>query len=252
LLRFYPSLLIHNPTHTTALNYSLLSWSILPRIFGTTAWGISLVVLFDCHFLFLDFYTQGTAAVERLYFGLFYHERYVLLNHTNLGANGNESYVTLQPFHTCGGYNTSEGYTLSSAFVLARTCAILAVVLGGLMSWALWLMYCCRFICMCVPDVAIAFGFIVLLPLFQGLTYLFVNDICNKYLHESDLASLQFAISVNSSDAHGGQMRSKSCGLSSYGVYYPISVVLWMTTGILFLYLRPKKKSDLDAVIMRT
>lgn len=222
-------------------------WSIVPRLTGTFAWSIAVAFLFDCRFIYLDFYqlavsnTTEPIYAEPLRFGLLSYAA-IQMSHYE---QDNASNWTIHNTDECLRY--SDHLASTKEFATAQLCAIVTVVLGGVLSWMLWVMYCCRFVCLCIPSIIISFGFLVVLPVLQGTTILMVRTVCTYRLDEPPLQEL---FQEQTPQFEYTQQQS-TCGMSSlYGLYYPVSIAMWIITGLLFLVIRPKTDNDLNAVTM--
>jgi hypothetical protein len=228
------------------LPHSLLVWSIVPRLTGTFAWSIAVAFLFDCRFIYLDFYqlavsnTTEPIYAEPLRFGLLSHAA-IQMTHNQHDAASN---WTIYNAEECLRYSTNLAAT--KEFATAQVCAIVTVVLGGILSWMLWIMYCCRFVCLCIPSIMISLGFLLVLPVLQGISIFMLRTICTYRLDEPPLQDL-----LQQAPNFEYTQQLSTCGMSSlYGLYYPVSIAMWIITGLLFLGIRPRKDNDLNAVAM--
>jgi hypothetical protein len=232
------------------LLYSLRVWSIIPRLTGTFAWSVAVAFLFDCRFVYLEFYQVQVAnmtsiiTAEPLRFGLLSHAAIEL---TQYDPNNTLKNFTLHNTNECLRY--SDKLQTTHEFATAQVCAIVCVVLGGILTWMLWIMYCCRFVCLCIPSIIISLGFLVVLPVLQATTMVMLHSVCHYRLDEAPL--LDLIQPDNPHETFEFTEQKSNCGMSGmYGLYYPVSVCFWIVTGILFLAIRPRKNSDLDAVNM--
>jgi hypothetical protein len=198
--------------------------------------------------------TSQHVVAEPLRFGLLSHAAIEMTynytsklsgQHYHPASSNTTDFWTLHNTHECVRYDDQLQST--QEFATAQLCAIVCVVLGGILSWMMWIMYCCRFVCLCIPSIIISLGFLVVLPVLQGTTLFMVRQVCHYRLDEPPLQDL-----VRYAPADFQYARQEStCGMSSlYGLYYPVSIALWIVTGILFLAIRPKKDNDLSAVFM--
>jgi len=148
------------------------------------------------------------------------------------------------------------GYAISPGFKAARACAMVAVIVGAWMTCLLWFGFCCPFLFLCFSDAFIIFSFLVLLPVVQGLTMMFYSSVCNYKLSEEPLAFLLFdkAMGQNETatllniwnDPTRTTLTSSDCGIAGRGAFYPISIVLWILCGLLFLVIKPKSSDHLN------
>ncbi|GKY97444.1 hypothetical protein MPSEU_000702900 [Mayamaea pseudoterrestris] len=227
-------------------------WSIVPRLTGTIAWSIAVAFLFDCRFVYLDYSTVQVAnatsfiTAEPLRFGLLSHAAIELTRNDLNDSNLNQ--FTLHNTNECLRYS-DRLFQSTQEFATAQICAIVCVVLGGFLTWMLWIMYCCRFVCLCIPSIIISLGFLVVLPVLQATTIYMLRSVCQFRLDEPPLLDI-----IRQEDPQAEfdyTEQTSSCGMSSlYGLYYPVSICCWVLTGLLFLAIRPRKNHDLDGVAM--
>lgn len=212
---------------------SLRVWSFIPRIFATISFALSLTVLLDCRFVYLDLghYENGTASVttETLRFGLYWYE--------NIVTSGTDNNITITTDGTCVRY--PDWLEISASFKAARAFAILTVILGGWMACIMWFKYCCRFLCLCCSDHLVIFNFVLLLPLFQGLAMMFYRDVCSLKLSEPPLSNVLIV-----DDPYYPEGHEIDCGLGAKGLYYPFSIALWILSGLLFWWIKPRTSDD--------
>ena len=226
-----------------SIHFSLRAWSVIPCLTGTIAWIVSLILLLDCRFLFLELIPTNLTQISHadiLKFGLFAYQAFeVVPGNTSAATNktvagANMTYDIYSEPDECVGY--PENFPIPRSFATSRACATVAVVLGGWMNFILWCIFCCRFFCLMCPDVLVIFNFLLTLPLMQGLAMTFSQEVCNFHFSQPPLSLLNGTLA----ELNG----NFSCGISRQGLSYPFSIVLWIVTGLLFAFLRPRNKDD--------
>jgi hypothetical protein len=224
---------------------------------GTFAWSTAVAFLFDCRFVYLDFdtliattnQTSVTITASPLRFGLLSHAAIALTRQIDNATSSNNNWTLDNIDGQCLRY--SDKLASTQDFATAQLCAIVCVVLGGLLTWMLWIMYCCRFVCLCIPSIIISLGFLVVLPVLQANTMLMLKTVCQYRLDEPPLLDLVQQDSQSTAVEFEYLQQESTCGMSSlYGLYYPVSIFMWVLTGLLFLAIRPRKNSDLEGVNM--
>lgn len=181
-------------------------------------------------------------------FGLFYYQDlqtipvnyFQDLNRTGI-PNGN---VTVFSSGFCQAY--PDDIQFSSAARGGRACAIAAVALGGWLALILWSSYCCRFLCLCCPDFLVILNLLLILPVLQGLSYTFSLDVCRRG-EVSSQAPLEMLLPwLTNETLYQDSVDYVSCSIPKTGFYYPLSIILWITSGLLYLLIKPRSYDDLN------
>lgn len=267
MTHIYPS----SPLLIRVLLKSLRVYAIIPRIFSVIAFALSLTVLLDCRLIRLqrtfvatsNATSSATAAAATafgaeatLYFGLYQYASPIQLTLANgttvpvhdlyhqtpswesLTNNFTQNFTVAPSDASCVRYPTDGTYNLSSDQGAARAFAILACVLGGLMMFLLWFKCCCGFLCSYVcPDLLVSLILLVLLPAVQGLAMVFDDQVCHF-----QALGLEEAVRDAGWIVH---VDHRECGVDRRGLYYPFSIVLWITCGVLFTCIKPRREDDL-------